>query len=77
METFIVVFILILLLVLFYISIEVHVGRSIWKENDTDRPIIVLGYNEDGVIYKYADDIFERHMSLWDLLTKYTYEGKQ
>ena len=58
------------------IRIEVNIDNTIWKEKDTDRPIIVLKYNEDGITYKYSEDPFERHMSLVDLLKGFDYEGE-
>ena len=68
--------ILFIIFILSCIRVEVNINNTIWKEKGTDRPIIVIRYNEDGVMYKYMEDPFERHMSLLDLITKYTYEGE-
>lgn len=76
MKIFATITIFIILIIVFCISIEIHIDGTIWKEKETDRPIIVLQYNEDGVTYKYMEDPFERHMTLWDLITQYTYEGE-
>lgn len=54
------------------ITIEIDIDGTIWIEKDTDRPIYIISYTkQDGVIYKYAGEDFERHMSFNDLLTKY------
>jgi len=66
----------ILIAFLLCIKIEININGTVWKEKGTDRPIIVLRYNKDGVTYKYMEDPFERYMTLWNLITKYTYEGE-
>lgn len=71
-----VILILFILALIFTINIELHIDNTYWKEKGTDRPIIVIKYDgENGVTYKYSEDCFERYMSLWDLLSKYDYEG--
>lgn len=63
------------LTLLFAIRIEIHIDGTIWKEKDTDRPIIIIFCNENGITYRYSEEPFSRTMSLWDLLTKYKYIG--
>lgn len=70
------IIVLLVLVLLFTIRIEIHIDNTYWKEKETDRPIIVLHYDEEtGVKYQYAKDSFERHMNIWTLITKYTYLG--
>lgn len=70
------VIVLLVLALLFAIRIEIHIDNTYWKEKSTDRPIIVLHYDEEtGVKYQYAGDPFERHMDIWTLITKFTYVG--
>lgn len=76
MKTFAIIGLLIILIIVFCVNIEIDIDGTIWKEHETDRSILVLRYNEDGVTYKYIEDPFERHMTLWNLITKYTYEGE-
>lgn len=66
---------LLILTLLFAIRIEINIDGTIWKEKDTDRPIIIISYNENGITYRYSEEPFDRMMSLWDLLTKYKYIG--
>ena len=66
---------LLILTLLFAIRIEINIDGTIWKEKNTDRPIIIISYNENGVKYRYSEEPFDRTMSLWDLLTKYKYIG--
>ena len=58
------------------IRIDINIDGTIWKEKGTDRPILILKYDREGVTYKYMEDPFERHMSLRDLVRGYDYEGE-
>lgn len=71
------IIICLILAFVFALKIEVRIDNTYWIDKETDRPIIVLRYNsDDGVIYKYAGDPFERHMKLIDLLINFKYNGK-
>lgn len=70
------IIVLLVLALVFAIKIEINIDNTYWKEKLTDRPIIVLHYDEEaGIKYKYAGDPFERHMEIWTLITKFTYVG--
>ena len=72
----IIILLLILVILPRIVTITTHFEDTIWREKGTDRPIVVIKDNgEDGITYKYAGEPFERYMSLFDLLTKYVYEG--
>ena len=63
---------IILLITLLLFGINVNVDGTSWKEKGTDRPILVLRQDKElGVIYKYPEECFERHMSLLELFRNY------
>lgn len=72
-----VIIVLFVLALIFAVKVEVNLDNTIWKEHGTDRPIIVLSCSvEDGVVYRYTNDPFDRHMSVMELITKFKYEGE-
>ena len=73
----IILFIIIaLVLLLFFIDIDIE--GTYWIEKETGRPIIILHFNKDEglIVFQYAGDPFERQMSIFELVTKYKYNGE-
>jgi len=68
--------ILVIILIIDQIQVNIDIAGTIWVEKSTSRPIYVISYDrEDGIIYSYTDESFERHMSLIDLIKNFKYNG--
>ena len=63
------VLLVILAIILTLNQIEINIDGTTWCEKKTNRPIYVRYYTaEDGVVYSYPEDGFERKMTLLTLL---------
>jgi len=68
--------ILAVLLTINQIQVNIDIIGTVWIEKSTSRPIYIISYDrEDGVGYSYAEEPFERHMSLIELIKNFKYNG--
>lgn len=73
----VILFIIIALVLLLFFT-DIDIEGTYWIEKETGRPITILHFNnqEGFVVFKYAGDPFERQMSIFELITKYKYNGE-